>query len=630
MALRFPRLTVSLLVFSNLLFVTLQVQVLADDIPEFSYLDHPTHKRNRVRVYPTPVPMFKYHFRTIRNILTSEEAIFVPGGASYTYVYATGEFAQSADVLATPAKSLARSSVNAGDFATIRLNYPVRVYVLLEVRSPPRSSAQLTLESAPSDWIPIAVVETADGAEVPLGDSTRWGSTPRPSLGQYAIAVEVPLLPDNSVVLPHPRGLTAGGRNVIGMSIVFGPANSVGFPLTAQAAPSVPGSHNSYVENIRFNPSSDVPRPNQECPKWLHDSYVINDRVTNAAWLTWHPMIDPVYWCYFNHEHGAYPGRYRPKFHYTASLTPDSSSATGRQIESHNGFKVMTFKVDDGRIVVMTLHAHNSEARRFVARHHTFVIAVFQPRPNRWIKQMELHMKMDFGFLEGLLAGVDGPIDGEGYDIKHELQSTSGETASRQVYTYNPENPDPFFWLSSDPFVGRYEEWRAPMNCADNLDHRFNSGFKFEFHNQQTAMKCAICTSDCTCTSRGDNDNLTVLKGHGLQRSIVFVASSGTSPGETHQRIELSEAHCSFQNDADFVNRGTDGVFYTNSYFNEVLPSSDPLAVYQFLQKGFTPIVAGGYRAVTNDDPWSQTMSYAPGMTRRNFNTEMAVNRMVN
>lgn len=48
------------------------------------------------------------------------------------------------------------------------------------------------------------------------------------------------------------------------------------------------------------------PIPNQKCPAWVHDAYRVKD--PDGQWRDgWHPPIDPVYWCYFDHEHGSKP-----------------------------------------------------------------------------------------------------------------------------------------------------------------------------------------------------------------------------------------------------------------------------------------------------------------------------------
>src|SRR5262249_48533407 len=54
-----------------------------------------------------------------------------------------------------------------------------------------------------------------------------------------------------------------------------------------------------------------VPQPNQTCPAWVHDQYTTTGP-DGRRYATWHPQIDPVYWCYFPHDHGSDPSPLSP------------------------------------------------------------------------------------------------------------------------------------------------------------------------------------------------------------------------------------------------------------------------------------------------------------------------------
>ena len=74
----------------------------------------------------------------------------------------------------------------------------------------------------------------------------------------------------------------------------------------------------------------------------MHDQYTTT--ADGVAYRTWHRQIDPVYWCYFRHEHGSDPalfgdGTYRPAF-------GRSALATGIA-ENHEGFKVGVYTAAD-------------------------------------------------------------------------------------------------------------------------------------------------------------------------------------------------------------------------------------------------------------------------------------------
>lgn len=83
-----------------------------------------------------------------------------------------------------------------------------------------------------------------------------------------------------------------------------------------------------------------------------------------------------MYWCTYGHDHGSFPGPYRPAFSHTAWKTKDTAEKDGRQAESNAGFKVFAF-FENKRHWVVTIHMELSQARRFSTRHHTTQIAVF-------------------------------------------------------------------------------------------------------------------------------------------------------------------------------------------------------------------------------------------------------------
>lgn len=114
----------------------------------------------------------------------------------------------------------------------------------------------------------------------------------------------------------------------------------------------------------------EAPQANAPCPRWVHDQYRAQGP-DGRYYHTWHPPIDPVYGCAFQHEHGADPGPHQALFGYSASQ--------GGVIESHQGFKVYTFDLPGGERVVITHHIGANEAPRAAcARYHTFDIAVYR------------------------------------------------------------------------------------------------------------------------------------------------------------------------------------------------------------------------------------------------------------
>ncbi|AEB12394.1 hypothetical protein [Marinithermus hydrothermalis] len=129
------------------------------------------------------------------------------------------------------------------------------------------------------------------------------------------------------------------------------------------------------------------PKPNATCPSWVHDQYTVQGP-DGRVYRTWHPQIDPVYWCYFRHEHGSDPSRFagypqvQPLFNYTSPA------------ESHAGFKVLVTE-KDGVSLMITWHADTSSAQRVCLRYHTLDIALADAATGEVLAHT--HQEADFG-----------------------------------------------------------------------------------------------------------------------------------------------------------------------------------------------------------------------------------------
>lgn len=149
----------------------------------------------------------------------------------------------------------------------------------------------------------------------------------------------------------QPAGeFTIGGPNNPGDSTVrnlmwmlFAEANG-----SPSAAPSVPAGRAT-------------PTPNQTCPAWVHDQYVTIGP-DGQGYPTWHPVIDPVYWCYFRHDHGSDPkhvfpdGSFLPPYHYVATLVG--------MTENHWGHKSHALKNADNYWIYITQHVGTTGVAR--------------------------------------------------------------------------------------------------------------------------------------------------------------------------------------------------------------------------------------------------------------------------
>lgn len=155
--------------------------------------------------------------------------------------------------------------------------------------------------------------------------------------------------PAGKVDMPGP---SPDGRPVIPYWVLL--AESNGTPSAYPAAPS----------------GRTQPTANTTCPSWVHDQYVTVDG-SGATRNTWHPQIDPVYWCYFRHEHGSNPALfhadYKPAFGYAAAAAGEN--------EAHNGFKVALLPPMDGYQWIIVQHLGSAGIARACNRFHEMQLA---------------------------------------------------------------------------------------------------------------------------------------------------------------------------------------------------------------------------------------------------------------
>ncbi len=132
------------------------------------------------------------------------------------------------------------------------------------------------------------------------------------------------------------------------------------------------------------------PRPNASCPTWVHDRYLAEGHDAQF-YRTWHPQIDPVYWCYFGHSHGSDPALFAGD----VPVTFDYYADKGHRLEPHEGFKVFVINTDLHSLM-FTAHLGSSEAGRVCARVHTYDMALAERRTGAVLA--DLRLKADFGY----------------------------------------------------------------------------------------------------------------------------------------------------------------------------------------------------------------------------------------
>ncbi len=109
----------------------------------------------------------------------------------------------------------------------------------------------------------------------------------------------------------------------------------------------------------------EAPHPNKPCPQWVHDQYQTKGP-DGKTYASWHPQIDPVYWCYFGHEHGADPAVFDAGF----QLPFGYAGASMGMHEAHPGFKVYVWDDMMGYRWMMLQHQGTSTNQAACGRFH--------------------------------------------------------------------------------------------------------------------------------------------------------------------------------------------------------------------------------------------------------------------
>lgn len=557
-----------------------------------------------------PVVMKKYYFRG-RFGPSAMHSAFIPRNLTYLHHPSGEQFIAGADFLNmyyynTPTVMTEKDRTAHGK---VHLNYGARVFILLHAfhltREPAPGYAPV-VTGVPQSWKMAGAVQTPTKDTISFGDPDRFLHSVPP----FAVAMEVPLSAEQTITIPHPSTILINGDYVRQYSLAFVQSDMSSFP-----APALPSRFTNFVTGRNVNPSNNPPIPARDCPRWLHDLYVTPNRGglegEPAYWRTWHAMIDPVYWCYFGHEHGSYPGNtYRPAYDYTTYkvLGADGLPAD----ESHGGFKTFTMQQPDNRLVVLTMHVHLAHARRFKQRHHTMILAVVSGSGE---VQMELFMKADFGGGHMYMVTGRTPIDEEEAAIQAEVKE-SGRVGDRIFNVLNiddnfPQSLNRSFLMKGNYLngpdsirSGLYEQWRAaPASCTGRNSYQFGE-FIIDVRDLATAMR--------TQHTRRDN-RLQVMHGQSLKR--VLMIRSGD--------IEIAERYCIPQ----VTERASNGIFYSDPYIQSVHNGPSKLSVRQFVQHEFPGLLLhrGLLRA---SDPWSGWYEYD---AKTGFeHIEMATQRLKN
>ena len=281
------------------------------------------------------------------------------------------------------------------------------------------------------------------------------------------------------------------------------------------------------------------PIPNELCPVWLHDTY------TTVAWDgeeygTWHPQIDPVYWCSFGHEHGSdprnIPGAPFIGYQYVADKVP--------QDEPDMGFKETIFRTNDGSYVRFIDHVSTASVRRVCAQLHTVYVMVYEPSGKEVFRT---GFKADFGISEANDRD-DNPLitpTNCGYDMADLAESLPGNNDfEKRIRTTAASND--------------YEQWRSSETVQTaNLGMVFNH----EFDIRDPFTFCA----NLTCNT---------VNFHDPER------------GQTSTKREMDNE----RGDDGFVFNHAlaldTGTFYTDPYGNAIVSPTSDHATEHYIKPG--------------------------------------------
>ena len=242
-----------------------------------------------------------------------------------------------------------------------------------------------------------------------------------------------------------------------------------------------------------------TPSPNVTCPGWVHDQYTTL-APDGSEQASWHPQIDPVYWCNFNHDHGSdpmlIPGAPRIGYMYVSDNLIEYEGAAPES--PHEGFKEFIMPYED-YWVRFVVHASTSEPRRVCGQFHTMYNEVYDSYGNQLYSSS---LKVDFGRATSTDTGED---------IDDPCVAGPNEFA-RRIRT------DPSF----DNF--NYENWDA--SPGTNATELLGMEFRFRFDVRDPMSACTDLT--CDTLVQLTNPEPTSANGYGGVPEGVYGRNTAT------------------------------------------------------------------------------------------------------
>ncbi|MER3478937.1 MAG: hypothetical protein C4327_00215 [Meiothermus sp.] len=322
----------------------------------------------------------------------------------------------------------------------------------------------------------------------------------------------------------------------------------------------------------------EVPKPNAACPDWVHDQYMVKG-FDGKMYRTWHPQIDPVYWCYFGHEHGSDP-RMFAAFDKIAPAFGYVSQRAGAD-EPHTGFKLFAYDDNQGHSWLIQFHIGTGGKGRLCTRFHEYNVWVADRKTGELLA--DLHFMTDTG--PALDASAVGTPDDPG---------------KANTTRYKPEGcPDNLnIPMNNDqgrrriPQIDRngYETWQPSL--PKSLGMFGARGYNTD--NPQTR-----------CSTETD------AQGNPTCKEMIKTTSD-YDWGENRWFI-IAEADA---NKGFGINASTalaTGVFYTDPKGLELRKPTDPDAVHQYLKPGLDIVHITGERWIPYEPWWVQYRAVPAG-----------------
>ena len=280
--------------------------------------------------------------------------------------------------------------------------------------------------------------------------------------------------------------------------------------------------------------------PNTPCPGWVHDLHTTIGPDGNE-YQTWHPQIDPVYWCYFGHEHGSnpalIPGAPLLAYDYVASNVP--------QDEPNVGFKEFIFKDMTGQHWIrFVIHAGTASDRRVCAQFHTLYVSIYDLEGN---EKFGVGFKADYG--AAFSTGDSGNQVLTPTDCGYSMQALANQVDDQQRRRIN---------VGSES--NNYESWDSREETAAVINLGMIQ-FDHAFDIRNPMSHCANMTCNTVVVRDPERDDA------------------------TRRTLSMASWRADFEFDSDHAL--ATGEYYTDVYASRLMSASDPSAVRQYVEPGF-------------------------------------------